>query len=366
MVSNDVITSPLEDYFLSLGFTVDLVNGKKVIKSFSSPESEINSLNNGVGLVDLSTNGILELRGKDVLDFLNRITTNAIKDLPKEGIVKTIFTTEKGRIIDTATILNFDDYQILFCSGVNKLKIKNWLEKYIISDDVKVADMPGKYVLFQLVGPQADSFITLICGNYVNSIQPDKFKVINGEGMIFFTAKFIDEKGNPLYWVLADIQNGQKIVAYLNANIGPFDFNFIGQDAWDSYRIDLGIPAAPLEINDQFNPHEVNLLDLVSFTKGCYIGQEVIARLDTYDKVQKQLCGITFPDPIIENEQFRLFDQEGNEAGIVTSTAYSFKYKKYIGLGVIKKSYLLDGSQLIARNALKSMTVSLHNLPFKK
>ena len=142
-------------------------------------------------LVDLSNIGILELRGKDVLDFLHRISTNSLKDLPKEGIEKTIFTTEKGRIIDAATILNFDDYQILVCSGVNKIKIKNWIEKYIISDDVKVNDTPGKYILFQLMGPQADSFITLICGNYVNNIQPDKFKVINGEGMMFFTAKFL-------------------------------------------------------------------------------------------------------------------------------------------------------------------------------
>ena len=365
-MSNDLVISPLQDYFVSLGFNVDRVNGKKVIKYFSSPESEIKSLNEGVGLVDLSANGILELRGKDVLDFLNRITTNSIKDLPKEGIGKTIFTTEKGRIIDTATILNFDDYQILVCSGLNKMKIKNWIEKYIIADDVKVTDTPGKYVLFQLIGPQADSFITLICGNYVNNIQTNKFKVINGEGMIFFTAKFIDEKGNPLYWVLADNQNGQKLILYLNSNIGPFDFNFIGEEAWNSYRIEQGIPVVPYELNDQYNPHEVNLLDMVSFTKGCYIGQEVIARLDTYDKVQKQLFGVEFPEPVGENEQFQLFDEEGNEAGTVTSAAYSYKYKRYLGLGIIRKIYLQDGLQLKAQNASKSMTVSLHNIPFKK
>jgi folate-binding protein YgfZ len=319
-----------------------------------------------VGLVDLSANGILELRGKDVLDFLNRITTNSIKDLPKEEIVKTIFTTEKGRIIDTATILNFDDYQILVCSGVNKMKIKNWIEKYIISDDVKVSDVPSKYILFQLTGPQADSFITLIGGNYVNNVQTNKFKVINSEDMMFFAAKFIDEKGNPMYWVLADNQNGLNLISYLHSNISLFDFNFIGEEAWNSYRIEQGIPAAPFEINDQHNPHEVNLLDRVSFTKGCYIGQEVIARLDTYDKVQKQLFGIIFPEPVENNEQFLLYDDKDEEVGTVTSAAFSYKYKKYMGLGVIRKAYLGDGVQLIARNASKSMTVSLQSLPFKK
>ena len=366
MISNDVVTSPLQDYFVSLGFNFDQINGRKIFKYFSSPETEINSLNNGVGLVDLSANGIIELRGKDVLDFLHRITTNSLKDLPKEGIGKTIFTTEKGRIIDTATILNFDDYQILVCNSVNKMKIKNWFEKYIISDDVKVNDTPGKYILFQLVGPQADSFITLICGNYVNNIQPNNFKVINGEGMMFFTAKFIDEKGNPLYWVLADILNGQKLISYLHINHGIFDFNFIGEETWNSYRVEQGIPAAPNEINDQYNPHEVNLLDRVSFTKGCYIGQEVIARLDTYDKVQKKLFGIIFPIPVETNEQFLLYNDADLEVGTVTSASYSYKFKKYLGLGIIRKAYLDEGVHLIAKNATKSMTVTLQNIPFKK
>ncbi|MDR3609667.1 MAG: glycine cleavage T C-terminal barrel domain-containing protein [Ignavibacteriaceae bacterium] len=366
MVSNDVITSPLQDYFVTLGYNYDQSNGKSVIRYFSSPESEINSLYNGVGLVDLSANGILELNGKDVLDFLHRITTNSLKDLPKEGISKTIFTTEKGKIIDTATIMNFDNYQILFCSRANKFKVKNWIEKYVISDDVKITDVPGKYILFQLIGPQADSFITLICGNYVNNMQADKFRVVNCDGMMFFTAKFIDQKGNPLYWVLADVTNGQKLTSYLNDTRGPFDFNFIGEDAWNSYRIEQGIPVAPFEINDQYNPHEVNLLDRVSFTKGCYIGQEVIARLDTYDKVQKQLFGVIFPEPIAENEQFQLFDEEGKEAGSITSSAYSYKLNKYIGLGIIRKLYLQEGFQLKARNASKNMTVSLTPLPFKK
>lgn len=366
MVSNDVLTSPLHNYFDSLGFSYQGSNGSSVIKYFSSPEAEINSLYNGVGFVDLSNVGILELTGKDVLDFLHRITTNSLKDLPKEGIQKTIFTTEKGKILDVATLFNFDDYQILFCNSVNKIKIKNWIQKYTITDDVKINETPGKYILFQLIGPQADPFITLICGNYVNSIQPGKFKVINCDGMMFFTAKFQDKSGNLSYWVLADTSNGLKLITYLNEHKGLFDFNFIGEEAWNSYRIDQGFPAAPFEINDQYNPHEVNLIDNVSFTKGCYIGQEVIARLDTYDKVQKQLYGVMFPDPVGENEQFQLFDDEGKEVGIVTSTAYSYKHQKFLGLGVIRKAYLQEGNQLKAKNAAKTMTVTLHNLPFKK
>jgi folate-binding protein YgfZ len=362
----DVITSPLLDYFVSLGFNYDRSNGRKVFKCYTSTEAEINSLYYGVGLVDLSSEGIFELKGKDVLDFLHRITTNSVKDLPKEGICNTIFTSEKGKIIDASSILNFEDHQLLVCSSVNKIKVKNWIEKYIIADDVKISETPDKYVLLQLSGPQAESFLTLICGNILNNIQPDRFRVINAEGILFFAAKFIDQKNNPLYWILSDNFNGKKIISFINDIKGPFDFKFIGEDAWNTYRIEQGIPTAPNEINDRFNPHELNLLGLVSFTKGCYIGQEVITRLRTYDKVQKRLFGVVFNELPGYEEQFTLYDNEGNEVGVVTSTVFSYKFKKFIGIGIIRNTSLEEGIQLTAKSPSKSLKVTLHSLPFRK
>jgi len=333
---------------------------------FSFTEPEINSLYYGVGLVDLSSEGILELRGKDVLDFLHRITTNSLKDLPKEGICSTIFTSEKGRVIDASFIMNFDEYQLLVCSNANKTKLKNWIEKYIIADDVKVTDTLDKYILLQLSGPQAESFLTLICGNILNNIQPGRFKVINAEGMLFFVGKFIDLKGNPMYWILADNFMGKKMISFINDMKGPFDFNVVGEDAWNSYRIEQGIPAAPNEINDRFNPHELNLFDMVSFTKGCYIGQEVITRLKTYDKVQKQLFGVIFNEQVDRDEKFTLYDDEENEVGFVTSATYSYRLKMFIGLGIIRNTFLKDGIQLTAKNPSRSIKVTLHSLPFRK
>jgi len=363
---NDVATSPLLDYFVSLGFNYDQSNCRKVFRYFSSVESEINSLYYGVGVVDLSSEGIIELRGKDVLDFLHRITTNSVKELPKEGICKTIFTSEKGRIIDASIVLNFEDHQLLVCSSANKLKVKNWIEKYIIADDVKVTDTPEKYVLLQLSGPHAESFLTLICGNILNIILPDRFRVINAEGMLFFIAKLINSKGTPIFWILSDNINGKRMISFMNDMKGPFDFNFVGEDAWNSYKVEQGIPSAPNEINDRFNPNELNMLDMISFSKGCYIGQEVIARLKTYDKVQKRLYGVVFDEHLDHNDKFTLYDDEDNEVGFVTSTAFSNKLNKYIGIGIIRNSFLEDGIQLTAKNPSKTLKVTLHSLPFRK
>lgn len=330
-------------------------------------ESELNTLYSGVGMQDISSSGFIELRGNDVMDFLDRISTNAIKNITKGETVKTIFCTEKGRIIDTAVVINLDEYQLVVCSQEHQEKMMIWLNKYVISDDVKLSNINGKYTLLEVLGPQADSFMTLINGNIVNNIQPNSIKVINTEGIIFFLMKHLDRNGHIVYWILADPTYAQKLIRYMIENRGPFDFKLIGDEAYNHYRVENGIPIAPNEINDIYNPHEVGLMDLVSTSKGCYIGQEVIARLDTYNKVQKHLCGFIFTDTVTEDEKFVLFDESNIEVGNITSIIYSFRFKKFIGIGFVNRKYFVEDKVLIAKSVNNnSIRVHVKKLPFKK
>ncbi len=374
MIDTDEKISPILEYLQTLGYKYETVNGKRIINTFSTPEEELNSLYKGVGLRDISGYGIIELSGKDVLDFLHRISTNSLKELPQETIGKTIFTNEKGRVIDTSIVMNFGEHQILICSEEYKHKVAGWISKYIIMDDVKMNIPRNKYALLELMGPQADSFITLVCGNVVNEIEENKFKSLRAEGIIFFLLKMRGETGSLKYWILADQENGLSLVKYMINNKGPFNFNLVGSNAFDSYRVDMGIPAAPNEINDEYNPHETGMLNLVNFAKGCYIGQEVIARLDTYNKVQKHLKKIEFTEPVEPNGSYELFDGEGNQAGKITTTAYSIKEKQHVGLAYIRKDYLREGTELTARKAAesdkssngKNVKVIVKDIPFNK
>ena len=108
------------------------------------------------------------------------------------------------------------------------------------------------------------------------------------------------------------------------------------------------------------------MINEVSFTKGCYIGQEVIARLDTYDKVQKNLCGILFNSGENPEGNLTIFEDK-REVGNVTSVTYSALWKTNIGLAYIKKDFNDDGKILIAKseNGIE-YPVTLTSLPFKK
>ena len=363
----EVMTNPLLDYMESLGCKVEVSNGKKIVRNCNNLEDEARSLYEGVGLRNISHYGIIELKGNDVINFLHRITTNSLDGLAKEFIKSTIFTTEKGRIIDFGTLMNFESHQLLICSSEHKDKVISWINKYVITDDVTAIDAKNKYNLLELLGPQADSFITVLCGTVVNNIRPNTFKIIQTEGVLFFLAKIQDYNGQLKFWIIADDDNARRITRYLIENKSFFDFNLVGEDAYNSFRIEQGIPVSPYELNDEYNPHEARLASLVDFKKGCYIGQEVIARLDTYDKIQKYLMGIFFDDSIESNRQFILYDENGKEAGKVTSSVFSLKFKKYIGLAYIRKGYAEEGKKLIAKNDNENaVEVSVKNLPFRK
>jgi len=367
MEQTDTKLTDLVDYLITQGYNATNVDSYKIINTYNSKEKEIDSLYNGVGLRNISHYGIIELKGKDVLDLLHRLGTNSTLELPKAHVTTTLFTTDKGRLIGACRLINFEDYQLLVCGRENKSKVMSWIRKYIITDDVIVNDANGKYNLLELSGPQADSFITLICGNVVNEIEPDTFKIINTDNLLFFLIKLTDERGFTKLWLLADFENSKRLLNYMSENKGPFNFNLIGEEAYKSFRIEQGIPVAPNEVNDNYNPHEAGLIKYVNFEKGCYIGQEVIARLDTYDKVQKILCGIEFAETPDYSESYSLFSSDGSEIGKVTSLVYSIKLNTPIGLAYIRKLYAEEGTKLTAKSTNRStIEVTVKSLPFVK
>jgi folate-binding protein YgfZ len=367
MIGIETDVAVFDNYLESLGCKIEESREGKIVKTPGDTIDELNSMYKGTALVLKPNFAVLELRGKDVLDFLHRISTNSVRELAKDRVTDTIFTTEKGRIIDIASVMNLGDSQMLISSCVHKLKVIRWLEKYIIADDVRVSDTNGRYVVMEMIGPQTGSFITMVGGESLSGIEENAFKLINSEGLMFFLTKLKDKDGLIKYRIIADQNNAVSLIKYLKEHKGPYDFNLVGADAYEAYRIAQGIPSAPSELNDSINPHEAGLLDMVSFTKGCYIGQEVIARLDSYNKVQKLLKGIEFKDNLNGDNNYSLFDESGLEAGSVTSAVYSERLKRHVGLGYVRKHCAENGRTLTARNENGAeLKVSVENLPLKR
>jgi len=319
------------------------------VQNFGSVEKEYHALNNFIGIRLLPGNGIYKLKGTDTLDFLQRITTNDVKNLLADKVTRTIFTNENGRIIDYVTLINYGDYFLMTGCPEYEEKLVQWIEKYIIVDDVEVKTLRDEIIIFEILGPNGDQLAELLAGSSGKSLDEDKLIPLTIENVSFTLIRRRVNDKNQHYWIIVEQKNSAELLqSILDVKMGK-DISLIGEEAYEIFRIENGIPGSPNEINENINPHEAGIINDVSFTKGCYIGQEVIARLDTYDKVQKHLRFLIFQTDSVPEGNYKLYTEDGIRAGYVSSLIHSKKIDKPVGLGYIRKDFSNDGTKLNAR-----------------
>lgn len=356
----------LDNYFLKKFPDADFA--EEIFHSFTRVEEEYCNLKYGVGFINKPNRTILRLTGKDTLEFLHRISTNSVKELAVDEKKNTLFLNEKGRFIDRTTLISSEDSFILIGSEGTKDLLSLWIERYIIMEDIKVESLEGEYSILEFFGSQVESYFTMICGKEVEYLDFSKVLRSSVEGIEISLMKFHEAKDTIKYLIIVKSSESFKLVKFLFENASVFDLKAVGKKAYEIFRVEKGIPEFPNEINDNFNPHEVGLIEEVDFNKGCYIGQEVIARLDTYDKVQRQLKGLINNNHKPLNEGIELVDTKDKNLGFISSVAQSELLKKQIGLVLVRQKYLSDNSlnTIVKDDKGNELNFKLTDLPFKK
>jgi folate-binding protein YgfZ len=351
-----------KELFTNLSFN----HNQKVI-SYSSVEEEYNSFYNSAVVYDASHSSIFYVTGKDAIEFLHRISTNDLLNLADYSCIQTLFLNEKGRLIDRLKLFKFPEYSILIASPDNAEKVYRWIERYAVMDDIKVKQTEESYLYLKIMGKKSEIFFTLLFGDQLKNLEERKIYKYVGQDFQCWVIKDEVLPQHSGYEILCDEINRESLLRYVHSNLDTFNVHFIGSEAFDKIRIEFGEPVFPNEINDAFNPYEVNLIKYVSFTKGCYIGQEVIARLDTYEKVKFDFNGFilerdyNFEDKVI-------YRKDGSPAGELTSKTYSLKLKSPVAIGILSRKlvsedlkdlYVKENSELIKIEKTKLPMIDL-------
>jgi len=315
------------------------------VKIYTDIKEENEAVKFGVGLYNRSESAVLKLMGKDVLEFLQRITTNDVLKLEPFHYVSTLFTNEKGRLIDRTSLIRLEDEFFLIGSKFNDAMLTRWIDKYIITEDVEWENYTNKSLILDIIGPQAESYLTLICGKDVDELDNNKLHKVSIDDTTAYLLKKKASNGELIYWLFSRIENSEVLLNYLLDHKSVFDFAMVGEDSFDRFRVINKVLKGGKEITDQFNPHEAGLINEVSFTKGCYIGQEVISRLDTYEKVQKELRKFEINSNDL-NLPYELYSESNELLGIITTLSKNFKQDKIEGLGYFKIKYTSNKVEL--------------------
>jgi folate-binding protein YgfZ len=317
-----------------LGAEFVTAHGWEIPSHYTSVEEELKAVENRVGLLDRSYLGKIFATGSDAIDLINRISTNDMKQLIMGVMCDTVFCSPKGRIIDYAKILQYADNLLFISSYLDSNRLIDWINRFIILENVELEDCSDQFLWLTLLGPEARPFIEKLSGAEV--VDQDETIWLNREG-VKFPALLNTNFKVPAYNFCLPKEAGPKIFSWITESLQDFNGALIGNHAFQIMRIESGMPDWGSELTEDYNPHEARVINAVSFTKGCYTGQEVIARLDTYDKVQKYLMIVDLSEQIFAEAPFDIF-YDNSKIGTLTSHVFNPESKRSIGLGYIKKN----------------------------
>ncbi|MBD2534717.1 folate-binding protein YgfZ [Nostoc flagelliforme FACHB-838] len=282
----------------------------------------------GVAICDRTAWGRIKVSGDDRLNFLHNQSTNNFQILKPGQGCDTVFVTSTARTIDLATAYVTEDAVILLVSPNRRQYLMEWLDKYIFyADKVELSDITQDTNTFSLIGPGSDAVLEKLgIGELIG--QPygshKVYTITPAEGVRIAVGSGLAAPGYTFTFPNTD----KETVWNKLLEAGAVEMR---DRAWDALRILQGRPAPDAELTDDYNPLEVGLWQTISFTKGCYIGQETIARLNTYKGVKQHLLGIRLSAPAEVGSAIAVGDEKVGKLTSYTETADG-----YFGLGYIR------------------------------
>ncbi len=296
--------------------------------------------------------GIIKTTGDDIIDLIHRLSTNNCMNVTQHIGKQTILTNEKGRIIDIITILKRKEDYLILTSSNNELQVIQWLKKFIIMEQIRFEIVTDEYDMITVHGAQSLDCISQLLNTHDLDI-PIHSMITSMElpSRIAIRLMPIHE----LQFLVIDVKDTGLLNLFESSGIA-----FFGESQFERERILSGMGIYGHELSESYNPLEAGLLHLIDFKKGCYIGQEVIARLDSYNKVQKRLMGFISQYPIVQDS---IISIDAKEIGIVTSALQSTEYT--IGLAFIRSEQAFPDSVVYATSEGISQLCTLLNLPMR-
>jgi folate-binding protein YgfZ len=289
---------------------------------------------NKLYLYDRSHWGLLKLSGDDRLRYLHNQSTNDFQSLQSGRGCETVFVNSTARTIDLTTAYVTDDAVLVLVSANRRQYLLEWLDRFIFPmDKVELSDISANYAVFYLIGRESDRLlqqlgIETIIGQPKYSHQLVEVAFENSQNKnIPIRVAVGSGLTIPGYTAIVPIAESAELWAKLT-KMGAMPLD---EKDWEQLRIQEGRPTPDRELTEDYNPLEAGLWHTISFDKGCYIGQETIARLNTYKGVKQRLWGIKLDAPVEPNTQISV---EGNKVGILTSCIET--ENGYLGLAYVK------------------------------
>jgi folate-binding protein YgfZ len=323
--------------------------GRALVLAYGDSTREALAAAAGCGLIDRSARGKLRLTGADRVAFTQGMLTNDVKKLASGAGCYAAALTAKGKMISDCRVLVCADHLFIDMEPERAAAMLEFLASHVISEDVELADVSAELAILGVYGPRAAEALAAAFGTPVPSLAEHSHVKMDfgGSAVTVIGAGATGNAGFDL--VLAFGQAGDLAERLADAG-ARFGLVPIGDEAFEILRVEAGIPRYGRDMDEETIPLEAGITErAISFEKGCYIGQEVIARATHRGHVNRKLVSLQFEGNMLPTPGTDLFATSDRDKpiGVVTSVVHS-PARGATGLGYLRIEQL--GAQLVTRD----------------
>jgi aminomethyltransferase len=321
--------------------------------------AEYRAVRGGCGLVDRSDHGVVEVTGRDRASFLHALLSNEVKGLaPGQGCAATLLDIH-GKVQAVLLVWALDDRILLITPPGRAPATLEALDHYLFSEKAVLEDATGSHAVLMLAGPEAMALAERLVGagapaaawsHVTGTFGATPVRVVRGGG----------ETGEAEVWLVAPAAAGAELASAARAaGARP-----VGPAALESLRIEAGTLRFPDDIGPHVLLPEVPFTHLLSYTKGCYPGQEVVVRIRDRGHVNRHLRGLVLEGDVVPEAGSEVLAGDA-VVGAVTSATYSFGLDGPIALGLIRRQHAEPGTAVGVRASERVVPATVSALPFR-
>jgi folate-binding protein YgfZ len=349
--------TPLAELQRAAGVALEPYFGVALPVQFGDPIEEHQVARRAAALIDTNFRAVLSLSGADRVRYLNAITTGNVRELtPGRGDIGLLLNAQ-GHILAELETLASEDRLLLLGHELVREQTFATLDKYIIMDDAVLTDETAESGTLAIEGPAAPAIVREITGvdllalplhGHTTASLKDGSAQGSTSGNGAIPCRLIRHSlfGFPGAEFLVRRESLAALWRVLEAAVRAVGGAPIGYRALNALRIEAGIPWFSSDFDQRHIPHEAALeATHISFTKGCYTGQEIVERVRSRGHVNRRLTGLAFDAATPPEPESKLL-ADGTEAGSVTSSAFSPLRGKSIGLGYVRREFGAVGTKL--------------------
>jgi aminomethyltransferase len=343
--TQQVLETPLADVHQNAGAKMGLWFGCNLPNDFGDWQREYLFAKQSVALIDKNYRAYMSFTGPDRARYLNAILTNNIKDLhPSQGCISLLLNPQ-GRIL--AEIETHAQPDSLFCVSyaIIRERLVETLDKFIIMDDVVLSDDAGRYGTVSVEGPAAAKVIREVAQTELDSLGETASAEVKIDSMLCSVTRktFGGFPGADILTARENLESTWKLLLEKTKASGG---GAMGYTALSALRLEQGVPWFGYDFGEKQIPHEAGLeISHISYTKGCYTGQEIVERVRSRGQVNRRRVELIFPGARVPSTG-EVLTADDKEVGFVTRASALPSRPMAIGMGYLRKENNAVGSQV--------------------